>query len=76
MERSHLICTLIGRITNQDESINADDLRYEIDQRLEKCCLPLLGQEKGDLELLDEVLAECMIYVMGQKINRRMRRKH
>ena len=75
MERNYLICVLVGKITEWKPEVTGEDLRYYIDERLEKCCLPLLGSEKGDDQLLDELTGELMIYVMGQGINRKQRRQ-
>jgi hypothetical protein len=74
VERKYLICLLAGRMIGEDPGVLSEDLKVLIDQRLEKCCLPLLGSEKDDVQFLDEVLGETMIYVMGQKINRKQRR--
>jgi hypothetical protein len=72
MERNYLICTLIGRFTALDQNISADDLRYKIDEKLlESCMTPI---DTKDVQLLDEVLAETMISVMGRGVNREQRR--
>lgn len=72
MERNYLICTLIGRFTALDANISPDDLRYKIDEKLlESCMTPI---DTNDVQLLDEVLAETMISVMGRGINRDQRR--
>ncbi len=74
MERKYLICMLVGKITEWKNDVSGEDLRYYIDERLEKCCLPLLGHDPEDDNLLNELLGETMIYVMGQGINRKTRR--
>jgi len=72
MERNYLICTLIGRFTALNQNISAEDLRYKIDEKLlESCMTPI---DTKDVQLLDEVLAETMISVMGRGINRDQRR--
>jgi hypothetical protein len=65
---------LAGWFMSENPSMTGDDLRIHIDQRLEKCCLSRLGQEKDDLQLIDELLGETMIYVIGLGINRKDRR--
>ena len=65
---------LIGRIAASNPSINGQDLREEIDKELTKCHFTLLGYEEGDTTLLDELIGETMMYVIGQGINRRQRR--
>ena len=74
MERNYLICALMGKFVEQDHSISADDLRIKIDQALENSCMTPVGKE--DIQLLDEVLGELMISVIGAKINRAQRRSH
>lgn len=53
---------------------NSDTLRYDIDEDLKQACQKPLGQEEGDMEFLDQYLAEIQIFVMGKGVNRRMRR--
>lgn len=72
MERNYLIAMLIGRYVALDQNISADDLRYKIDEELTKSCM--IPIDKNDIQLLDEVLAEAMINVMGKGINRDQRR--
>jgi len=74
MERNYLICALMGKFVEQDNSISAIDLQIKIDQSLENSCMTSLGS--GDIILLDEVLSEIMISVIGAKINRATRRKY
>ena len=73
MQRNYLICALMGKFVEQDNSITAEDLRIKIDQSLENSCMTPLGAD--DTQLLDEVLGEIMISVLGAKINRQDRRK-
>lgn len=74
MERNYLICMLIGQNVAANNSINSDDLKIQIDESLAKCCFTPLGTEEGDTQLLDELLGETMMYVIGQGINRKQRR--
>ena len=74
MERNYLICALMGKFVEQDNSISAEDLRIKIDQTLEDSCLTPIGRD--DITFLDEVLGEIMISVLGAKINRAQRRTH
>jgi len=73
MERRLLIACLTARYISLGY-LNAESLRYQIDQDLLNAKQTPLGQEEEDLETLDLVLAEFMIYVMGQGINRKQRR--
>jgi len=74
MERNYLICALMGKFVEQDHSISAEDLRVKIDQALENSCMTPIGAD--DMQLLDEVLGEIMISVLGAKINRAQRRNY
>lgn len=74
MERHYLICMLIGQCVATDRNLNSDDLKLKIDEALLKCCFTPLGTEDGDIQLLDELLGETMMYVIGQGINRKQRR--
>ena len=75
MERNYLICMLIGQfVAKKGQSVTTDDLKEYIDESLIKCCFTPLGTEKDDLLLLDELLGETMMYVIGQGINRKQRR--
>ena len=74
MERHHLVCMLIGWHTAKNPHISSDDLKLEIDNELFKAKFTPLGTEDGDLQLLEELLGETMMYVLGQGINRKQRR--
>lgn len=74
MERDRLICCLVGKFSALDRNITADDLRVKIDQHLQECNFTSIGTEEGDLELLQDLLDETMMSVMGAGINRKMRR--
>lgn len=76
MERSYLICMLVGWFTAKKPDIKADDLRIQIDQSLTDSKLTTLGSEPNDVQLLEELLGETMISVLGKGINRETRRKH
>jgi len=53
---------------------DTDSLRYQIDQDLLQSCFTPIGQESGDLNLLDELIGEAMMFVIGKGINRKQRR--
>ena len=53
---------------------DSDSLMYNINEDLKQACQKPLGQEEGDMEFLDQYLAEIQIFVMGKGVNRRMRR--
>ncbi len=74
MQRNYLICALMGKFVEEDHSISAEDLRIKLDQALATSCMTPLGPD--DTQLLDEVLGEVMISVLGAKINRTQRRKY
>lgn len=76
MERSNLICMLVGWFTAKKPDITANDLRIQIDQSLTDSKLTTIGTEPNDLQLLQELLGEAMISVMGKGINRETRRKY
>lgn len=76
MERSNLICMLVGWFTAKKPDITPDDLRIQIDQSLTDSKLTTLGTEPNDLQLLEELLGETMISVLGKGINRKTRRKY
>lgn len=75
MERDRLICCLVGKFSALKPNITADDLRIKIDQHLQECNFTSIGTEEGDLELLQDLLDETMMSVMGSGINRKMRRE-
>ena len=74
MERNYLICMLIGQLVEKGAR-TSDELKEEIDKSLLKCCFTPLGTEEGDSQLLDELIGETMMYVIGQGINRKQRRE-
>lgn len=74
MERNYLICMLIGQCVAANKSTNSADLKLYVDEALLKCCFTPLGTEDGDTTLLEELLGETMMYVIGQGINRKQRR--
>ena len=76
MQRDRLICCLVGKFTALEPSITADDLRIKIDQHLQECNFTPIGTEDEDLELLQDLLDETMMSVIGSGINRKTRRKH
>lgn len=76
MERNYLICLLVGQLSASDKSMTADTMRIKIDELLTNACFTPIGTEDGDLQLMEELLGETMMYVMGQGINRKMRRNN
>lgn len=75
MERYHMICGLIGFFVGEDNNITSKDLSVKIDQRLLDSKFTPLGSEKGDLQLLDEMIAEFVMSVIGRGFNRSDRRR-
>jgi len=75
MERHHLICGLLGYFVGLDKTITSADLSIKIDQMLESSKFTPLGSEEGDLQLLDEMIAEFTMSVIGRGFNRKDRRK-
>ncbi len=75
MERSHLICGLIGQFCAEDQSVDSLDLRVKIDQVLIDSGFTVLGSEEGDTELLDEMIGEFQMSLIGRGYNRKDRRK-
>lgn len=75
MQRDYLICSLVGYFVANDNNIQAKDLRIKIDETLAESCLTPLGGEPHDEQLLNELVGEMMIRVMGAGINRKQRRK-
>lgn len=74
MERSNLICCLVGYFTAKHPTISSIDLRIMIDQRLQESQLTLLGHEENDINLMQDLLDETIFSVMGRGINREQRR--
>lgn len=74
MERNNLICSLFGWYSAKIPNIKGEDLKIMIDNSLMESHLTPLGKE--DNQLLDELLGEIMISVMGKGINRETRRKY
>lgn len=74
MERSRLICCLVGKYSALDNTIKANDLRIKIDQHLEKFNMMPIGQEEGDEELMQDLLDETIFSVLSAGVNRKTRR--
>ncbi len=74
MERHFLICGLLGWFCAKQPNITSEDLRIKIDHVLADSKFTPLGTEKGDLQLLDEMIAEFLMSVMGRQFNRKDRR--
>ena len=74
MERNWFICGMLGWFCAKHPNITSQDLRIEIDQWLEESKFTPLGTEDGDLQLLDEMIAEFTMSAIGRGINRKDRR--
>ena len=74
MERSNLICCLVGFFTANNPSISSSDLKIQIDDHLIKCHFTPLGQEENDLSLMDDLLNETIFSILAQGFNRKDRR--
>lgn len=75
MERHHLICGLLGYFIGKDQHIRSKDLSDKINEVLEASTFTLLGEEDGDLQLLDEMISEFTMSVIAREFNRADRRK-
>jgi len=75
MERHYLICGLLGYFIAKNPRITSQDLSKSIDEVLAASTFTLLGKEDGDLQLLDEMIAELTMSVIGRGFNRADRRK-
>lgn len=75
MERRNLICLLVGWHSAKNQNLEAGDVKILIDNELMDAKFTPLGTESGDVELLQELLAETMMYVIGKGYNRKDRRK-
>ena len=75
MERNYLICGLIGWFCAKDPGIDGIDLNIKIDQVLQDSGFTLIGTEKDDTQLLDEMIAEFLLSLIGRNINRQDRRR-
>ena len=71
MERDHLICCMFGRITAKKPDINAEDLKIELDNFLFDSKFTPLGTENNDVTLLEELIAELQMSIIGRGYNRR-----
>jgi len=74
MERDHLICCLFGRITASKPDISSSDLKIELDNVLIESKFTPLGTEKNDVTLLQELIGELQMSLMGRGYNRKKRR--
>jgi len=75
MERNWLICGMLGYFCAKEPHITSDDLHIKIDQMLSESKFTSLGTEKGDLQLLDEMIAEFTMSAIGRGFNRNDRRR-
>jgi len=76
MERNNLICMLVGWFSAKESTIDAQDLRILIDNSLMESKFTPIGTESGDSQLIEELLGETMMSIMGKGINRATRRKY
>lgn len=74
MERDWYICSLLGYFCAKKPGITSDDLKIEIDQSLADSKFTPLGTEKNDLNLLDEMIGEITMSILGRGFNRKDRR--
>lgn len=74
MERNWLICGLLGWFCAKEPNITSENLRIKIDQMLLESKFTPLGTEKSDLQLLDEMIGEFTMSVIGRGFNRKDRR--
>lgn len=74
MERSNLICCLVGRYSALNPNLDSKDLLILIDQHLAECQITSIGSEDGDLDLIQDLLDETIFSVLGRGINRKQRR--
>lgn len=74
MERNWLICAQLGWYCAKFPNITSEDLRIKIDQYLTDSKFTPLGTEEGDLQLLDEMIAELTMAGIGRGFNRKDRR--
>ena len=75
MERTWLICAMLGWYCAREKNISSQDLREKIDQFLIDSKFTPLGTEDGDLALLDEMIAELTMSTIGRGFNRHDRRR-
>lgn len=75
MERHHMICGLLGFFVGENINIKSVDLSFKINEMLLASKFTPLGSEEGDLQLLDEMIAEFTMSVIGRGFNRADRRK-
>lgn len=75
MERTWLICGMLGWFCAKEPRITSDNLRYKIDEFLTQSKFTPLGTEKGDLQLLDEMISELTMSALGRGFNRKNRRQ-
>jgi hypothetical protein len=66
---------MLGWFCAKEPDITSDDLRVQIDQLLSNSKFTPLGTEIGDLQLLDEMIGEFTMSVLGRGFNRKDRRK-
>lgn len=66
---------LIGYEIAKNPGISVKDLKINVDNSLIESKFVPIGSEPNDLQLLDELLGETMMSVMGKGINRESRRK-
>ena len=72
IEREKLICMLVGYYTGKHPNATGIELSEYLDQQLIEANQTKLT--KDDLDLLDSLLAETVIKVLGMGLNRKIRR--
>lgn len=75
MERTWLICGMLGYFCEKIPNITSQDLKLKIDNFLLDSKFTPLGTEEGDLQLLDEMISELTMSALGRGFNRSDRRK-
>ncbi len=75
MERSWLICALLGKYCEKEKNITSEDLKYKIDEYLIESKFTPLGSEPSDLQMLDEMIGELIMSSVGRGFNRQDRRR-
>ena len=75
MERDRLICCLVGWYTRDNPSISSTNLKIKLDNHLINSKFTPLGTEPYDVDLLQDLLDETIMSVLGRGFNRKDRRK-
>lgn len=65
---------MLGWFCAKEKNITSQDLREKLDEYLLDSKFTPLGTEEGDLQLLDEMIAELTMAGIGRGFNRKDRR--